>query len=394
MSVAAPSKSCEMRTDRFRLASPRTAVVFGGLTLLLVVLAVPLAVLSQGDSTGFLMVPFGIVGFVVALRQSRNPIGWILLGLAFVFLLSSDAGQYAVMAYHQGYQLPLPRVAVFLAGFWIWLVILLPLPLALFPDGRLSRRWRFVLWGYLAVSSLLIAGSSWQAIRGIGARRIRIDSTGYLVSANSPSGAGKLLLAVFLAFCLAWVLRLVIDYRRSTGEYRQQLKWLLSGGTVCLTALGFTLAANAGFAFVAIAALPISLGVGILKYRLYEIDRIVSRTLSYLIVTGVLVGVFVGLVVLTTRVLPFSSPVGVAASTLAAAALFNPLRLRIQRLVDRRFNRARYDADATVTAFRIRLREAVDLDTVQRELLHTVDRAVEPAHASLWIRPSGTRMPR
>jgi len=101
--------------------------------------------------------------------------------------------------------------------------------------------------------------------------------------------------------------------------------------------------------------------------------------------------VFVGLVVLTTRVLPFSSPVGVAASTLAAAALFNPLRLRIQRLVDRRFNRARYDAEATVTAFRVRLREAVDLDTVQRELLYAADRAVEPAHTSLWIRPSGSR---
>jgi len=99
----------------------------------------------------------------------------------------------------------------------------------------------------------------------------------------------------------------------------------------------------------------------------------------------------VGLVVLTTRVLPFSSPVGVAASTLAAAALFNPLRKRVQRLVDRPFNRARYDAEATVTAFRIRLREAVDLDTVQRELLHPADWAVEPAHTSLWIRPTGMR---
>jgi len=101
--------------------------------------------------------------------------------------------------------------------------------------------------------------------------------------------------------------------------------------------------------------------------------------------------VFVGLVVLTTRVLPFSSPVGVAASTLVAAALFNPLRLRTQRLVDRRFNRARYDAEATVTAFRMRLREAVAPETVQHELLHAVDGAVQPAHTSLWIRPSETR---
>ena len=124
---------------------------------------------------------------------------------------------------------------------------------------------------------------------------------------------------------------------------------------------------------------------------MYEIDRIISRTLSYLLVTGMLVGVFVGLVVLTTRVLPFSSPVGVAASTLAAAALFNPLRKRVQRLVDRRFNRARYDSAGIVSAFGHRLREAVDLDTVRQEFLQAVDRAVEPAHTSLWIRPTGMR---
>jgi hypothetical protein len=117
------------------------------------------------------------------------------------------------------------------------------------------------------------------------------------------------------------------------------------------------------------------------------IDRLISRTLSYLIITGLLAGVFVGIVVLTTDVLPFSSPVGVAASTLAAAALFNPLRLRVQRLVDRRFNRARYDAEAIVAAFTMRLRDAVDLDTVRHELLAAVDGAVQPAHASLWLRP-------
>ena len=133
------------------------------------------------------------------------------------------------------------------------------------------------------------------------------------------------------------------------------------------------------------------MGVGILKYRLYEIDRLISRTISYAILTGLLVAVFLGIVGLTTRVLAFSSPVGVAASTLAAAALFNPLRLRVQRLVDRRFNRARYDADAIVAAFTLRLRDAVDLDTVRHELLAAVDGAVNPAHASVWIRPPAPR---
>jgi hypothetical protein len=132
--------------------------------------------------------------------------------------------------------------------------------------------------------------------------------------------------------------------------------------------------------------------VGILKYRLYDIDRLISRTISYALLTGLLAAVFVGIVVLATDVLPFSSPVGVAASTLAAAGLFNPLRKRVQHAVDRRFNRARYDAEATVAAFTMRLRDAVDLDTVRSELLHAVDRAVEPAHASVWLRAPGSRV--
>ena len=143
--------------------------------------------------------------------------------------------------------------------------------------------------------------------------------------------------------------------------------------------------------FISVVALPVGIGVGILKYRLYDIDRLISRTLSYLIITGLLAGVFVGIVALATDVLPFSSPVGVAASTLAAAALFNPLRLRVQRLVDRRFNRARYDAEAIVAAFTLRLRDAVDLDTVRGELLAAVHGAVQPVHATVWIRPPDSR---
>jgi len=133
-------------------------------------------------------------------------------------------------------------------------------------------------------------------------------------------------------------------------------------------------------------ALPVSLGFGILKFRLYEIDRIIGRTLAYAIVTGALVGVYAGLVLLITQVFQFHSTVAVAASTLAAAALFNPLRHRVQRTVDRRFNRARYDADQTVTAFAARLKDAVDLDSVHDDLAAVVEKALEPAHLSVWIR--------
>jgi hypothetical protein len=138
-------------------------------------------------------------------------------------------------------------------------------------------------------------------------------------------------------------------------------------------------------ATIGIAALPVSVGVAILKYRLYDIDRLISRTLAYAIVTGLLVGVYAGLVLLTTQVFRVHTPVAVAASTLAAAALFNPLRRRVQRAVDRRFNRARYDADKTAAAFAARLKDAVDLDAIQADLAGVVAKALEPAHVSLWM---------
>ena len=140
-----------------------------------------------------------------------------------------------------------------------------------------------------------------------------------------------------------------------------------------------------GLAAIGILALPVSIGFGILRFRLYDIDRIISRTLAYAILTGTLVGIYAGLVLLATQVFRFHAPVAVAAATLAAAALFNPVRRRVQRVVDRRFNRARYDADQTVVAFAARLKDAVDLDKVRDDLAGVVQQALEPAHLSLWI---------
>ena len=344
---------------------------------------------------------------MIARRQAGNPVGSILLFLTFAVVASADAGQYAVQHYRRGDTgLPLARLAVFLApGDWIWLVALLPLPLALFPDGRLSRGWRRLVWAYLAFLAFFVAVNAWQNGTGALASHIKVDSSGQLAS-NGTGGTDALdivLILLYLAFGAAWVARLVISYRSSTGDYRQQLKWLLSGGVVGLAGMLLAVstpdssstisAVTGGIGFItALIALPVALGVGILKYRLYDIDRLISRTISYALLTGLLVAVFAGIVVLATDVLPFSSPVGVAASTLAAAALFNPLRKRVQHAVDRRFNRARYDAEATVAAFTLRLRDAVDLDTVRVELLQAVERAVEPAHASVWIRPVASRV--
>jgi hypothetical protein len=137
------------------------------------------------------------------------------------------------------------------------------------------------------------------------------------------------------------------------------------------------------------AALPACLGIAILRYRLYDIDRIISRTLAYAIVTGLLIGLYAGLVLLATQALSFRTSVAVAASTLAAVALFNPLRRRVQRMVDRRFNRARYDADQTIAAFAARLKDTTDLDAVQNDLATAVHHALEPVHVSVWTSQQG-----
>ena len=136
----------------------------------------------------------------------------------------------------------------------------------------------------------------------------------------------------------------------------------------------------------AVALVPVAIGIAVLRYRLYDINRVISRTVAYAIITGLLVGVYAGLVLLATQVLGIHSSVAVAAATLAAAALFSPVRRRVQRAVDRRFNRARYDADQTVAVFAARLKDAVDLDAVRDDLAGVVHRALEPAHVSVWIR--------
>jgi hypothetical protein len=179
-----------------------------------------------------------------------------------------------------------------------------------------------------------------------------------------------------------------LSWRRSAGERRQQLKWLAAGAAVCGVFGIWAITTDSAIWQVLIlgfAALPLGIGMGILKYRLYDIDWIISRTLAYAIVTGLLVGVYAGLVLLATQVLRVHGTVAVAAATLAAVALFSPARRRVQHAVDRRFNRARYDAGQTVMAFAAQLKDAVDLDTVRGELAQVVSRALEPAHLSVWI---------
>jgi hypothetical protein len=393
-----------------RLASPAAAVL-GGLVLALMIAELPFAgVAHQSVNSGGGSVPvwfsaaFAVVGFVVAWRKPRNPLGWIILGVAGFFALSEDASFYAVASYrlHHG-GLPLGWVALLAQPGWAPAIVLLGLVVLLFPDGRLpSPRWGPVLWAYLAVAILWMAGTVVLTVGAIVSHHTGVDSGGNLLIFDHPAGSsawwGWVTAVFFPLLALCWLVSLAgqaLSYRRSSGERRQQLKWLMSGTAIAGAGLAVSSAPSGsssvivqillGIAFASILAIPFSIGVAILKYRLYDIDRIISRTLAYAIVTGVLIGLYAGVVLLATRVLPFHTPVAVAGATLAAAALFNPLRRRVQRAVDRRFNRARYDADQTIAAFAARLQDALDLDAVQDDLAYVVDQSLEPAHVSVWI---------
>ena len=391
---------------------PAVATALALLALLLAVATIWLALLARqgaasyaGQAVSYLA--FAATGLVVARHQPRNPIGWLLLAAAVGPLLSEVAGRYAWLAYHSGQRLPFGLAAVPVSGAWISLIVALPLVILLFPDGRLpSPRWRWALRAYLAVVASLVISGYVDMVSVISAHQVRVDASGELTAIDSPSGRTAWLSTVFLlifpilvAFWLVFAGRLVLSWRRADGERRQQLKWLMTGSVIGIGAgavntLISSLDPHAPAAVQAIpgllnvVSLPVfaaCLGMAILRYRLYEIDRIISRTLAYAIITGLLVGVYAGMVLLTTRVLSVTSPVAVAASTLAAAALFTPLRRRVQTATDRRFNRARYDTDATVTAFAARLKDAVDLEAVRDDLTATVHQALEPAHISVWI---------
>ena len=269
----------------------------------------------------------------------------------------------------------------------------------LFPTGNLpSRRWRPVAWAAGAGLAGWVLGNAF-------APTIISDSPSppNPVGVTGPAGdifkvmaaGGAVLIA---ATGLAAVLSLAFRYRRARTAERAQLKWLVYAAALIVAALlaevpaekivGAGNAANNlqnAMSSGAVALVPVAIGIAVLRYRLYDIDRVISRTLAYAIVTGLLVGIYAGLVLLATQVFGVRTPVAVAAATLAAAALFSPVRRRVQRAVDRRFNRARYDADQTVAAFAARLKDAVDLDTVQADLASAVQQALEPAHVSIWL---------
>jgi hypothetical protein len=394
---------------RFRLASPVTALVAGAVVLALSLAEFPLASAAHqtvaagtGGPPIFLFAPFGVIGFLVAVRAPGNRLGWLLLAMTGFGAVSECASFYVVACYRlRPGTLPLGWVALLLQPTWSVAIVLIGLAIMLFPDGHLPFRWmRWLLAVYLIVGLAWMGGALGFTISAITRHDIRVDSGGNLWPLSHPSGSaawwgvvqnlGLVVIAVVLVVSLAGQ---VVSFRRSAGERRQQLKWLMGGfaGSLACLLLGNAVSAWHGPGFIAgifellgLLTLPACMGVAILRYRLYDIDRIISRTLAYALITGVLVGVYAGLVLLATEVLKLHSSVAVAAATLAAAALFAPVRRRVQRIVDRRFNRARYDADTMVAAFAARLMDAVELDAVRADLTAVVDRALEPEHVWIW----------
>ena len=358
--------------------------------------------ISANSSPDRFLIAYAIVGAVLASRRPANPIGWLLLGLGLVSAARGLAGEYALHAL-AGHARPAARDLgclvrplgadlLFPSGVLMFLLLL-------FPDGR-------PLTGPVAEGRLARcrAGglvTSWAP----GSRPAPPRSGPKLPSVPNPTGVAGWTFAGALgngAFVLEWgcllaaAASLFVRYRRSASEERLQLKWFAFAAVTALVLLTALLPAsiashagqsafNAGVIAGIGLALPVAVGIAVMKYRLYAIDRIISRTLAYAIVTGLLAGVYAGLVLLATRVLSVHTPVAVAVATLAAAALFSPLRQRVQRAVDRRFNRARYDADQAMAAFAAQLKDAVDLDSVRDDLAGAVQQALEPAHISIWV---------
>ena len=360
-----------------------------------------------------LTVSFSVVGALIASHRPENSIGWIFLAVGFFYGLLSAGDEYAIYALltNPG-SLPLGAAASWL-GQWVWApglgLVLVFLPL-LFPDGHPpSYRWRPVAWlgglsiGLAVVSSMILL---WPE-RG----------PALVTGDESPSHVVDVILLFALPLMLlaglGAVISLLVRFRRARGDERQQIKWFASAaaltfvwilvsevfeelisieGGVPEAILAFTSAS----ASLVIPSIPIATGIAILRYRLYDIDILINRTLVYGSLTAMLVSLyFVGIVVLQRVFVLLTgeqSTLAVVASTLSIAALFNPLRRRIQSFIDRRFYRRKYDARKTLEAFSAKLRNETNLDALSDDLTSVVRETMQPAHVSLWLRPSeGTR---
>ena len=379
------------------------------LVVAIVAVGVPMGIATAGDfgpgaPVFFVVFPaliisLGLVGGFLAFRVPGNAIGWILELAGVAMAISTFGGTYVTYDHEvAGGGLPLVVPIAWLASWLIVtaigvLVIYLPL---LFPTGRfLSRRWR--VFGLAALVPATLAAASASVQPGPLSSAPWIDNPVGLRGADDLLSAAQLLGNLPTPFVFgAAILSVVLRYRRAGRQEREQLKWFAFVVSIAVTAFLVSIPNNGPVSDVAwivglasLATLPVAIAIAILRYRLYEIDRIISRTVSYAVMTALLAGLFAGLVVGLEQLLaPVTSSNGlaVAASTLVVFAAFAPLRRRVQGVVDRRFNRARYDADRVVAGFAGRLRGEVELEALVAGIDDVARRTVDPVSAAVWLR--------
>jgi hypothetical protein len=377
-------------------------VVFSVVSLLIaeqgsLIIMVPLAAWTVTSST---------VGTIIISRRPENPIGWILCAIGFLWASNIFSGLYAIRALvtHPG-SLPAGEVAAWVATWVVYPAFgILVYLFLLFPDGRpLSPRWHTLLWinGILIVAGSAVWALTPGPIAGLEGIRNPLGIEGYGVTLEF---AGQLLFYAVDVLVLVSVVSIYLKLRRASGEERQQIEWLvyaaaLLGIVVVVSVVGDLFFGGFGWwvflvVILAFLGLPISIGVAVLRYRLYDIDIIINRTLVYGSLTAMLVLVYVGCVIglqYTLRALTGEeSQLAIVASTLLVAALFNPFRRRVQAFIDSRFYRRKYDAAKTLEAFSAKLRDETDLDSLNAELVTVVRETMQPEHVSLWLLPDAS----
>jgi hypothetical protein len=351
------------------------------------------------------MVSFSVVGALIASHRPENPIGWLICAAALFYGIEIAGEEYAIYALltYPG-SLPLGAELAWLTE-WIWApgfgIILVFLPL-LFPDGHPpSRRWRGVAWlGGLSIGLICVLTSIvlWPER---GPALLQLEGFGGEVEEWRSAVSDwvlKLVGPMLLVAGLGAVISLFVRFRRARGDERQQIKWFASAAA--LTLAWIIVAEEQSGEIVAlwgllvIASIPVATGIAILRYRLYDIDRIINRTLVYGVLTGILALVYFGGVATSEAIFRALTgqeqqpQIAVVVSTLVIAALFTPLRRRIQRFIDRRFYRRKYDARKTLEDFSAQLRDETDLEALSNDLLGVVRDTMQPAHVSLWLGPS------
>ena len=334
------------------------------------------------------------LGVVVVRRRPRLVIGWLVATIGIGILLYQCISEYALrgLLVESVPWVGSGEAAVLSQTTWSLAFGPIPILLLVYPTGRLlSKRWIWAGWSAV-LAMIVIAGVSTVALwpyRHLGADLLDIENTVLNERVESLFTGGLVLLSVALVASLA---SLIVRWRRSTGVERLQMKWLLLGGSVvCLQAMTVFFQGE-GIVYEilllgGLIALPTAIAVAMLRYRLFEIDRIISRTVTYGLLSALLVLVYLGSVFVLRLLFPIGeSQLAVAGSTLAVAALFNPIRRRVQRAVDHRFNRASYDAEQALNAFARRLGNEVDLDALNDEINLVARETVQPMTMSIWLR--------